>query len=122
MIDVEEKLKQLNLDLLRAEKRQTLELQKFERLVKKSESQLAKCQDQLKSNELKIHAWILQKSRLRNDSCMLKTSNKNPYPVSRFPQTNQKVTSASYFVSNPITRIEQGIDLGETDMNSVDVC
>jgi hypothetical protein len=42
---------------------------------------------------------------------MLKTSNKNPYPVSRFPQTNQKVTSASYFVGNPITRIEQGIDL-----------
>ena len=111
MIDVEEKLKQLNLDLLRAEKRQTLELQKFERLVKKSESQLAKCQDQLKSNELKIHAWILQKSRLRFDSCMLKTSNKNPYPVSRLPQTHQKVTFASYFVGNPIIRIEQGIDL-----------
>jgi hypothetical protein len=63
MIDLEEKLEQLNLNLLKAEKRQRFEYQKIERLVKKSELLLSKKEDQLKSIETKIHAWILQKSR-----------------------------------------------------------
>jgi hypothetical protein len=110
-VDWLDKLNQLNLDLLRAEKRQKLEQQKIERLVKKSELQIAKYREQLKDNELRIHAWILQKSRIRSEACLVKTSDQNEYSLTRLSQTNQKATLASRFVGNPVTRIEQWIDL-----------
>jgi hypothetical protein len=110
-VDWQDKENHLKVEWLMAVKRQKLEYQNLERLVKKSELKLARCEEQLKSNELKIHAWILQKSRIRSEACAVMTSSENRYQLFPLSQTNQKATFASRFVGNPITRIEQWIDL-----------
>jgi hypothetical protein len=107
MIDAEERLNQLKLDLLGTEKRQTLELKKFERLVKKSELQLAKIQEQLKNNELRIHTWMLQKSRTNNPGIKV-------IPDIYFgagARVINSFTHSKYLVDAPISDLEKWIDL-----------
>ena len=62
-LDLQDRLNSLILELSKTEKHQKLEYQKIEKLVKKSELRVAKCEEKLKSNESRIHAWILQKSK-----------------------------------------------------------
>lgn len=108
MIDAEERLNQLKLDLLGTEKRQTLELQKIERLVKKSEIQLAKFQEQLRNNEQRIQAWIIQKSR--SSTPWLKVTGINKHRVFK-DDHNQRVALAEHFIGNSVSRIEDWADL-----------
>ena len=112
-VDFQDKLNQLKLDLLRAEKRQKLEHQKIQRLVKKSELSLARCQEQLRNNEHRIHAWILQKSRLPNGKA-LKFSKSEYRQYGRYHAWNHRnngYVSTESLIGVSVADIERFVDL-----------
>jgi len=113
MIDAEEKLRQLNLDLLKAEKRQRFEYQRIERLVKKSEQLLIKKEELLKTQENKIHAWILQKSKKSLNTLVKIRPGLNYYEFGKYLKTSGNRTEfhANKFVDSSLEEIEKWIDL-----------
>jgi hypothetical protein len=113
MIDAEEKQRQLNLDLLKAEKRQRFEYQRIERLVKKSEQLLIKKEEQLKTQENKIHAWILQKSKKSLNTLVKIRPGLNYYEFGKYLKTtgNRTEFHANKFVEASLEEIEKWIDL-----------
>jgi hypothetical protein len=113
MIDAEEKLRQLNLDLLKAEKRQKFEYQRIEKLVKKSEQILIKKEEQLKVLENKIHSWILQKSKKSLNTLVKLRPGLNFRDYKGYQNTtnNRAQLHASKFVDASLEEIEKWIDL-----------
>jgi hypothetical protein len=107
-IDLQDRLNQLTSELSKAEKRQNLEYLKIEKLVNKSELRLSKRLEQLRNNEQRIQAWILQKSR--SSTPWLKVTGKNKHRVFK-DDHNQRVTLAEHFIGNPVSRIEDWADL-----------
>ena len=91
------------------EKSQKIEYQKIERLVKKSELRLAKCQEQLKNNENRIHAWILQKSHQQNGR-VLKLNPVNEYRFGQIYQVGKSVLTNS-LIGHSVSDLEKRIYL-----------
>ena len=108
-LDLQDQLNSLILELSKTEKHQKLEYQKIEKLVKKSELRVAKCREQLKSNESRIHAWILQKSK--SIPSVLKPTLINEYPTFFSDSKYGRVTLARNFVGRPLSIIETWVDL-----------
>lgn len=114
-IDLQDQLNLLTFELSKTEKQQKLEYQRIERLVKKSKLRVAKCEEQLKSNESRIHAWILQRAKSFNHG--LKPTLLNEYRTfySKYDPVTltgyQRVTHASNFVGRPLSIIEKWVDL-----------
>jgi hypothetical protein len=112
-VDLQDQLKLLVSELPKTEKRQKLEYQKIERLVKKSELLLSKKEEQLKVQENKIHAWILQKSKKSMNTLVKIKPGLNFYEFGKWLKTSGNRTEfhASKFVNASLEEMDKWIDL-----------
>lgn len=114
--DAEERLKQLQAELSKNEKRLKSEIHRIGGIIKKAESLVAKQKQLLKNNEQRIHAWMIQRSHKFEDTVVLKNYQKfNKYGEINtnaygWP-TETKIGTARNFIKSSVEHIEKSIEL-----------